>query len=82
MPHSNANTNCNVDSYGHPDSLTYTNGNTYSYSNSHCDSFIHTYINAYSYGNIYADPDTDADSDLRSIYHKSDRGQHCARHDR
>jgi hypothetical protein len=76
MPQSNANANCNVDTYGHRDSLAYTNGNIYSYSNSDCDSYIHTY----SYGNIYAYPNADANCDLRPIHDQSDRRQHRAWH--
>ena len=38
-------------------------------------------VHGYSNGYIYANPDTDAHSNVRCIHAQSDRGQHRARHD-
>ena len=64
MPFSNANANCNVDSYGHLDSLAYTNGNTYSNSHGYTYSGCFGYTYSHRYSNVHGDGDCDANADM------------------
>jgi len=61
MSLANTNANCNVDSYGHLDSLAYTDIHPYTY----C--YSHRHSDANSDGHVYAD--ADPNTDLRYLYH-------------
>ena len=65
MSLADANANCNVDSYGHLDSLAYTDSNRDIYPYTYC--YSHSHSDANSDGHVYAD--ADPNTDLRYLYH-------------
>jgi hypothetical protein len=76
--HGYSDRNCDVNSYSYGNRYIYAYGD----SNLYADGYCHVHAYTYSYGNIHANPDANANSDVRAIHNKSDRGQHCARYGR